>query len=166
MHANLESIFDEAENRYLKPDELGLISQYVESLPERLECYRKLRDNELEVMQLVVNDLQAELPQESVETLERCVKNSLLTLRYCAMGMLLNDEALIHERLLSWLVELNKIYATSQVDSVLFRLMDQHLSRILTSPQMGLLEPMLLVVQRELLDDPTTQSLSATGLGW
>lgn len=166
MHPTLESIFDEAENRYLKPDELGLISQYVESLPERLECYRKLRDNELEVMQLVVNELQAALPQESVETLERCIKNALLSLRYCAMGMLLNDESLIHERLLGWLVELNKTYATTQVDTVLFRLMDQHLSRVLTPSQMGLLEPMLMVVQRELLDDPATQSLSAVGLGW
>jgi len=120
----------------------------------------------LEVMQLVVNELQAELPQESVETLERCVKNGLLTLRYCAMAMLLNDETLIHERLLGWLVELNKIYATTHVDSVLFRLMNQHLSRILTSPQMGMLEPMLMVVQRELLDDVAAQSLTAVGLGW
>lgn len=165
MHPSLESIFDEAETRYLKSDELGLISQYVESLPGRLECYRKLRDNELEVMQLVVNELQAELQHENVETLERCIKNSLLVLRYCAMGMLLNDETLIHERLSSWISELSKIYATSHIDSALFRLIDQHLSRILTPPQMSLLEPMLTAVKQSLLN-PAPQSLTAADLGW
>lgn len=165
MHPSLESIFDEAENRYLKPDELGQISQYVESLPERLECYRKLRDNELEVMQLVANELLAELSQENVDALERCIKNSLLTLRYCAMGMLINDEGLLRERLLGWLSELNKVYATTHIDTVLFRLMDQHLGRILTPKQMSLLEPMLNLVQQELLNT-SPQNLTAAALGW
>lgn len=165
MHPNLESIFDEAENRYLSADELGLISQYVESLPGRLDSYRNLRDNELEIMQLVANDLQAQLPQSSVDVLERSVKNGLLILRYCAMGMLLNDETLIRDRLLGWLTELSKVYDTTEIDSVLFRLMHQHLGRMLPPQQMTLLAPMLEMVQSELLGE-TAQAPSAVGIGW
>lgn len=66
MPPQLEAIFDDAESRYLKPNELQLLSQYVDSLPVRLSAYRTLRDRELEVMQLVADQLQAQLPNEKL----------------------------------------------------------------------------------------------------
>ncbi|HEY9645964.1 MAG TPA: phycobilisome protein [Chroococcidiopsis sp.] len=161
MHPQLQSIFDEAENRYLKPEELGTVSQYVESLPSRLETYRKMRDSELSVMQQVADQLQVELPNEKVEHLERSIKNALLVLRYCAMGMLLNDEDFVKSRLLSWLQENVKAYNSQTIDSALYRLLNQGLNQTFSPQQMALLNPMLSLAQDALLGQPTISSI-----GW
>lgn len=152
MHQQIEAIFDEAESRYLKPEELSILSKYVDSLPQRLEAYRQLRDRELEVMQQVADQLQAEMPQEKVETLERSLKNALLMLRYCAMAMLLNDESFVQERLLSWLGRTVQTYNTQAVDRTLYRLLNQRLSQSLSSDQINLLKPSLLLAQNSLLN--------------
>jgi Phycobilisome protein len=164
MHPQIDNLFDEAEHRYLKPDELSILSQYVDSLPERLETYRVIRDNELIVMQEVANQLQAEMPQEKVERLERSIKNALLVLRYCAMGILLNDERFVKDRLLNWLEQTVKAYGSQVVDSNLYRLLNQRLNQTLTPKQMSYLKPMLNLVQSTLLGGEETVGSSA--IGW
>src|SRR6478672_454670 len=147
MHQQLESLFDEAENRYLKPEELGVLSQYVDSLPQRLETYRQLRDQELALMQQVADQLQAVMPQESIETLERSIKNALLVLRYCAMAMLLNDTSFVQNRLLNWLSRTVQTYNTQAVDMALYRLLNQRLTQVFNPQQLSLLKPSLALAQ-------------------
>ncbi|MBD2056351.1 hypothetical protein H6F88_10015 [Oculatella sp. FACHB-28] len=156
MHPQLETIFDEAENRYLKPEELSLLGEYVDSLPERLEAYRNLRDRELKIMQSVADQLQLELPQQKVEMLERSIKNALLLLRYCAMGMLLNDETFVKERLLGWLSQTIQVYDTRSIDAVLYRLLNQRLKQALNPRHLTLLSPMLLLAQNTLQQPANT----------
>ncbi len=153
MHPQIEAIFNEAENRYLTPDELGLISQYVDSLPERLEAYRTLRDRELEVMQRVADQLQAAMPQEDIKNLERSIKNALLLLRYCAMGMLLDDESFVKDRLLGWLQGTLSSYNIQAIDSTLYRLLNQQLSQTLNASQLNLFTPILTMAQNSLLQN-------------
>jgi hypothetical protein len=162
MHPQIETIFDEAENRYLSADELSCLGQYVESLPERLEAYRKMRDNEIEIMQQVADQLQTEIPQAKVEILERSIKNALLVLRFCSMGMLLNDEGFVKDRLLNWLSQTIKVYNTEAIDTVLYRLLNQKLQQHFTAQQMSLLSPMLNMAQTTLLGQ-TEASNSAIG---
>jgi Phycobilisome protein len=152
MHPQIDALFDEAESRYLKPEELGLINQFVESLPERLEAYRVLRDQEVAIMQPVADQLQAKFPQESTSNLERSIKNALLLMRYCAMGMLVNDEILVRQRLLSWLEQTAQIYNTQAIDAALYQLLNQRLSQTLTSKQMSFLSPLLTLAQTALLE--------------
>lgn len=151
MHPQFATVFDEAENRYLKPEELKPIIQYVASMPERLDTYRSLRDRELEIMQAVTDQLQAELPQEPEESLERCIKHALLMLRYCALSLLINDEDLIQHRFLDWVGPLAKAYDTKNIDAKLYRLLNQQLSKVLTAKQMGYLSPGLALAQEALL---------------
>lgn len=151
MHQHLETLFDEAENRYLKPEELKLLSQYVESLPQRMETYRLLRDQEIELMQQVADQLQAALPQEKTEVLERSIKNALLMLRYCAMAMLLNDDTFVAERLLGWLSRTIQAYDSRKIDATLYRLLNQRLTQVFNPQQMSLLSPPLLLAQKSLL---------------
>lgn len=165
MHPQIESIFDEAENRYLKPEELGVIGQYVESLPERLEAYSKIRDNEIAVMQAVADQLQSEFSSAKVEVLERCIKNALLVLRHCSMGMLLNDFTLIEERLLNWLVQNIQAYNTQQIDTALYKNLNQKLKQVLSPQQFALLQPMLHFAEERLLGQAEA-STSAAAIGW
>jgi hypothetical protein len=151
MHPQIEALFDEAENRYLKPEELTQISQYVDSLPARLDAYRALRDRELEIMQQVADQLQAAMPQEAIENLERSIKNALLTLRYCAMGMLLNNDSFVKERLLNWLSSTVGVFNTRTIDVALYRLLNQQLAQSLNPAHMTLLAPQLKLAQTVLL---------------
>jgi hypothetical protein len=156
MHPQIEALFDEAENRYLKPEELNLVNQYFQSLPLRMDAYRALRDRELDVMQWVADRLEAELPQETTLNLERSLKNALLMLRHCAMGMLLNDEAFVENRLLNWLSNTTEVYGTATIDTVLHRLLNQRLAQVLNQQQSGLLNPHLTKAQATFLKQSPT----------
>lgn len=165
MHPQLEAVFDEAENRYLQPEELGVLSQYVSSLPERLETYRMLRDRELDIMQKVADDLVAALPNESQQSLERSIRNALLVLRYCAMGMLLEDESFVQSRIQGWLKETIQAYNTPQIETQLYTLLDKHLAQSLSAAQVALLKPLLTMAQNTLLG-AAEEPLTASALGW
>ncbi len=151
MHPQIESIFAEAEKRYLNLEELNLINQYVDSLPTRLEIYRTLRDQELNIMQPIAEQLQVAMSQEPTVVLEQSLKNALLMLRYCAMGMLLNDEAFVQERLISWLGGSINGYDTQSADVMIYQLLNQQLSRFFRPEQLNLLLPMLTMAQTALV---------------
>jgi len=152
MHPKLEAIFNEAESRYLKPEELKIISQYVESLPSRLETYQQLRDKELEIMQAVASQLEAQLPQAKTSDLERSLKNAMLMLRYCGMAMLLNDESFVKERLLGWLDVMVETYNSAENENKLYRLLVQQLSQVMSKEQLTLLKPSLTIVKETFLN--------------
>ena len=149
MHLQIEQVFDDVENRYLKTEELKSIAHYVSSVPERLIVYRSLRDRELEIMQWVADQLQADLPQAQESDLERSLKNALLLLRHCAMAMLLDEEEIIHDRFLDWVMPLAEVYETQAIDRRLYQLLNQHLIQIL-GKHMSMLNPMLLKAQNAL----------------
>lgn len=164
MHPQIESAFNEAENRYLHPEELGVITQYVESLPKRMHAYRTLRDKEMTIMQQVADQLVKTLPGETTEALERSIKNALLVMRYCAMGMLLNNEAFVKERLHTWMGQSMKAYHSQTIDFALYELLTQSLNQSLTPQQLSFFNPMLAAAQAEFL--PQDQPLTAAALGW
>lgn len=160
MHPQIAAVFDEAENRYLKPEELKLISQYVSSMPERLDAYRTLRDRELEMMQAVADQLTADLPHESEENIERCIKNALLMLRYCGLSLLVNDESLVERRFLAWVAPLAKVYDTKAIDAKLYRLLNQQLTKTLTAKQLSYISPSLALAQEALLSQSPTPAVA------
>jgi hypothetical protein len=160
MHPQIQAIFDDAENRYLKPEELQVIAQYVDSLPERLELYRTLRDREIEIMQWVVDQLQAQVPQAPLEIVERSVKNALLMLRYCGMGMLLDDETIVHNRFLTWVSQSAKVYNTEKIDTYLYQLLNQRLQTVLGAQPMRFLSPTLITIQTALLSAEPTHGMA------
>jgi uncharacterized protein (UPF0332 family) len=159
MNSKIEQLLDDAENRYLKTNELAVLGQYVTTLNDRLTAYRTLRDQELEIMQPVADALQAACAQESTDTLERCLKNALLVLRYCAMAMLLDDELFVRDRLSGWLEQVTKVYNTEKVDQQLYRLLTQQISQTLPSQHFSLIQPHLQVAQT-LLTSSASQPLN------
>lgn len=158
MQSQLEAIFDEAETRYLKPEELTVLSQFVDSLPERVEAYRTIRDQEIQLLQQVADRLEAEFPQEKTEVLERSLKHGILTLRYCALGMLLNDESLVQKRLIDWLNQMVEVYNTRAIDTALYRLLEQGLNQTLSQKQLALLKPFLSLTANALAGSQAKQA--------
>ncbi len=160
MHPAIEALFDEAENRYLEPDELSVLNTYVESLPERLNAYRCLRDQEISIMQHVADQLESRCPNESQQTLERCLKNALLVMRYSAMAMLLNDSAFLTQRLVAWLEETNAVYQTQTTDTALYQLLNHRLGEVLTQAQLTLLRPHLTIAEKAVVMPTKTTAMA------
>lgn len=155
MHPQLTQLFDEAESRYLKPDEIATVHQYITSLPERLDAYRSLRDQELNLMQRVADQLQRDFANTSIDTLKRSLKHALLLLRTSAMAMLLDDETYLQKRLLQWLTPTMQVYQTQAINTALYRSLNQQLQQTLTLPQLQRLKPMLVLAQTTLLHTGT-----------
>lgn len=151
MNPNLHALFDEPEKRYLQPEELSLLSQYVTSLPERVAVYRRLRDEEVTLMQQVVNALEQQFPRESEDRLKRSLQNGLLALRYAAMAMLTDDPDFVSKRLQSWLPDMVAAYGTQAIDVALHGLLQQQLGKRFTPQQVALLAPGLAVA-REMVE--------------
>jgi hypothetical protein len=80
------------------------------------------------------------------------------------MGILLNDERFVKDRLLNWLEQPIKAYGSQAIDSNLYRLLNQRLSQTLTPKQMGYLNPMLNLVQSALLGQEET--IGSSAIGW
>jgi hypothetical protein len=141
-------MFDAAENRYLQQDELDVLTNYVESLPDRIDTYRCLRDREVNIMQTVADQLEVQFPKESQHMLERCLKNALLVMRYASMAMLQNDPEILDQKLITWLSETNAVYNTQAIDAALYPMLNQQLAATLTASQLELIRPYISTAQQ------------------
>ncbi len=154
MQSHFETLFEAAGERYPHPEDLSLLTQYVASIPERLKTYQWLRDQEITLLQKVADQLEERLPEASEAALERSLRNGALVLRYCAIGMLVNDPSLVRDRISSWLSDSLSL-DHSPSDAMVYRLMTQHLNQLLSASQQLLFHPMFMVAT-DLLGLPET----------
>ncbi len=151
MDTKIKNLISQAQDRYLNAEDLAVFQSYVQSMPKRMGLYRLLRDREIEIMQTVADQLEAQLPKADITILETGVKNLLLVMRYCAMGMLLNDETFLKQRLLDWLEQVSSVYDLKSVNEALYKILNQVLSQELSSDQLSLLQPLITMAQITLI---------------
>ncbi len=149
MKPVIETLFHEAESRYLKPDATAEVSQYMASLKERTGLYRTLRDQEITWMQPIADELEKNFPSEQVARLENSLRHAMLSLRHCAMAMLTDDPNYLDVRFLGWFKESMEIHGTLDLDSHLHTAMRRQLSMSLNAQQFRLLAPFLDRVQAQ-----------------
>ena len=135
MYSALEALFSQVDKRYLSGDELRALGRYSLSLPQRLALYRLLRDAELEIFQAVANQMEAKLPQEPKENLERSLRSGITSLRQCAMSMLMDEPALSADQI-HWLTVTQRNYDSESLDSLMFGLLHQQLEQRFNPKQM------------------------------
>ncbi len=151
MQATIEHIFDDVENRYLPQESLKQVHLYIKSLPERITAYRTLRDRETVILQKVADQLEKTFPNVPKEDLERSLRYAMLTLRQCAMAMLMEDHNYLEDQLISWLRESVAIHGTAKVDRVLYSYLKKVLVQALSAKQFTLLNPLVEQVEGAIL---------------
>lgn len=151
MDTKIQDLIEQAQERYLKSDELGLLETYVRSLPERLKLYQLLRDRELDMLQSVADQIEREVPSTELVDIESGIKNLLLVMRYCAMSMLLNDENFLKQRLLKWLEQVMAQRDMRRLNEALYKLLNQVLRQELSPSQLSLLQPLITAAQVTLI---------------
>lgn len=143
MHPEIEALLDQAENRFLKAEEITAFKRQAASLSQRLKIYEFLRDKEENIFQPVANKLQEKFPDEKQETLERSLKHWLLVLRYCAMAMLLNDQNFLEQRLLDWLSGIFEAHQTQKIEATICNLLQTRIKELLSEQARAVLQPFL-----------------------
>jgi len=151
MHPQIKTLLYEAEEHYLKPEEIETFKHHASSLAQRLETYELLREQEVAIFQPVADQLLEVFPQEKQETLERALKHWLSVLRYCTMAMLLNNQEFLQRRLLEWLTDLVQVHQTQAIEMTLYQLLQVHLKQILSDQQLALVQPFLDQAETTLL---------------
>ena len=151
MIPKIQEIINQAKDRYLVTDELGLMESYISSLPDRLKLYKLIRDREIDILQAVANQVPAELPNVTDEELESGIKNLILVLRYSSMAMLLNDENFLKQRLLNWLEGIMSMRDMRRLNETLYKLLNQELKKQFSSTQLLLIQPLITAAQVTLI---------------
>lgn len=151
MIPKIQDLINQAQDRYLAVDELGLMESYVSSLPDRLKLYKQLRDREIDLLQAVADQVPVELPNVTDAELEAGIKNLILVLRYCSMSMLLNDENFLKERLLNWLEGIMSMRDMRRLNETLYKLLNQLLRQQFSPAQLTLIQPLITSAQVTLI---------------
>jgi hypothetical protein len=141
MYPLFQELIYQAESHYLKTDEIERLNVEISTLKERLELYKTLRDQEIEIFQEVADQLVLKLENESERNLENCLRQWLLTSRYCAMAMLLNNPEFLERRLLEWLTEIVQVHQTQTISDTLYSLLMRRLKKILSEQEFLYLQP-------------------------
>ncbi len=151
MIPKIQELIDQAQDRYLASDELGLMEGYIVSLPERLKLYKLIRDREIDILQSVADQVPSEMPSITDAELEVGIKNLILVLRYCSMAMLLNDENFLKERLLNWLEGIMSMRDMRRLNEILYKLLNQGLRQQFSPSQLALIQPLVTTAQVTLI---------------
>ncbi|MBD2187972.1 globin family protein [Pseudanabaena mucicola] len=151
MVPKIQELINQAQDRYLASDELGLMESYISSLPDRLKLYKLIRDREIAILQAVADSVPNELPSITDEDLETGVRNLILVLRYSSMAMLLNDENFLKERLLNWLEGIMSMRDMRRLNETLYKLLNQELRQQLSPTQLTLIQPLITAAQVTLI---------------
>lgn len=149
----LRQIEMQPDRGYLTAEEMGTLGKFVGSLADRVRAYRQLREWEINLIQELVDRLPAEV-QKNTDALEQSIKQTILILRYAALGMLVDDVNLGRRRLEGWLPTMVEVYQTQAIDELLHRSLNQQLPRLLTNSQFALLKPSLEAAQQLLEKTP------------
>ncbi|NUN64100.1 hypothetical protein HCU40_04880 [Pseudanabaena biceps] len=151
MIPKIQELINQAQDRYLASDELGMMESYVSSLPDRLKLYKLIRDREIDILQAVADQVPSELPNITEQDLETGVRNLILVVRYCSMAMLLNDENFLKQRLLNWLEGIMSMRDMRRLNETLYKLLNQVMRQQLSPPQLAMIQPLITAAQVTLI---------------
>ncbi|MEG4325546.1 phycobilisome protein [Microcoleus sp. herbarium5] len=152
MHPEIEALLDQAENRFLKGEELIAFKRQAVTLVQRLKIYEFLREKEASIFQPVANKVQETFPDEKQETLERSLKHWVLVLRYCAMAMLLNDQNFLEQRLVDWLSGIVEAHQTQKIEATVCNLLQTRIKELLSEQARAILQPFFDQAQSIIID--------------
>ncbi|AFZ46639.1 hypothetical protein Cyast_0663 [Cyanobacterium stanieri PCC 7202] len=154
MYPELQTLIHEAEYNYLQKDDLELFSEHINNLQQKLEVYRLLRDQEIEIFQGVADKLVAQFSDSQEKALETSLHHWLLIMRYAAMAMLLNNPEFLERRLLEWLTDIVQVRESQSIDSAVHSLLMTQLGKTMDSSELNYLEPFLNQAKEYLVNAP------------
>ncbi|MDX2271774.1 MAG: phycobilisome protein [Cyanobacteriota bacterium] len=155
MNSTILEIVRQSEGRYLQPDEMRSLQDYVGSLPHRIAVYQHLQAQETALLDKVISKFQPMLPnltrQHGPKAWDRCRRDLSMVWRYCCMAMLLNDEDYLRDKLLYWMETILKSFKMRDQCQPAYKLMLDTLQFLFSEEQIKLIRPYLLLAKSMLV---------------
>ena len=146
MNHKIDTMFSNAEGRYLEPVEQAELIDYASTLELRLEAMRALQEHEAQIVAACVDDMLAELPdlhQRHVEVREKSIRDMTLVLRCCAMAMVRDSSDYLDQRLLPWFRTILKAFEMQQAAQVAYGALVARSQEQLEPAHFALMSPFL-----------------------
>ncbi len=143
MYPALQELIYQAECDYLQTEDIENLKTEVSTLKQRINVYKTLRDNEVEIFQKIANQLLDKLPKEKLNEIQSCLLQWLSITRYCSMAMILNNPEFLERRLLEWLTDIVEVHQTQSTSQMLHSLLMSRLGEFLSESDITYIEPFL-----------------------
>lgn len=141
----LENVLERSDGNYISAEDLEKLDQSIVSWQSRRETYNLLQAKENAIISQVLTQFQSQNSQLAQkmgnELMEKCQRDLTLVLRHCAMAMLLQDKALLEERLLFWMQNIMRALRRQKICDRLYSLLEQVLPEHLPPENVHLLLP-------------------------
>lgn len=147
MLSQMQRLSLEVDGRYATDEELKFIPEYLKTYELRLQTYQKLQEIEATIVQQVCDKMRVQDPamflSGNLDVTPKCKRDILLTWRYSATAVLLDDSEMLRERLLLWLQTLMRAFAHQRACNLTYLVMKDVAKQHLSPQQSALLMPIL-----------------------
>ncbi len=144
MITQLEALVDGAEGSYATVQDIRNLEHIMSSWPERKDTYLAVQEKEQSIIDRAMEFLhenQSFVEAKSVDSLmvDRCRRDITFTLRSYALGMLLQDEEMLKDRVIYW--QKNILQAMGLQNNQGVKMVYKAICLELTAEQANLLKP-------------------------
>jgi hypothetical protein len=154
MLSQLERLSHEIDGRYASDAELTFTIDYIRSFNLRVQTYQKLQELELALIQTTYDKIQVVNPvifkPGGVDITAKWKRDTLRTLRYVAVAVLMDDADTFRERMLLWFQTIMRAFNAQQSCDLTYQVLQEVVKQNLTAPQANLVCPMLELSRRTL----------------
>jgi hypothetical protein len=156
MNSRFETMFAEAEGRYLNPDEVARMTSYTESLGARLSAMKAIEAVEAKIIDEVIDEVwrkHADFERRHVDARDKARRDITLALRYCALAMVRDDETFLTDKLLYWMRTILQAFHFGKVIDTTYRSLIERSSAHLDPRHFRLVEPYLRLTHQVLTQE-------------
>ena len=154
MLSQLKRLSLEVDGRYASDAELQFMSDYVKSFNLRLQTYQKLQELESKLIEQTyakMRSLDSTLFMQGKDDFTSKWKtDTIRTLRYVAVAVLINDPDTLRERFLIWFQTILRSFGAERTTDVTYQVLQEVVKQDLTPPQASLVCPILELTRRSL----------------
>lgn len=154
MLTQLERLSREIDGRYANDAELIFAIDYVRSFNLRVQTYQRLQELETTLIQQTYDRLQSLEPtvfnHDGTDLTHKWKQDTLRTLRYVAVAVLIDDPDAFQEQMLLWFQTVMRAFKAQRSCNLTYQVMQAVVKQNLTSPQADLVCPLLELCRQKL----------------
>lgn len=150
LNHTLEQHIVDADGRYLSPEELRSLENYVSSYTQRLDTYQKISQHSDAIVLNALKKFARVHPEIIQQSGKRCQYDMSEVLRYIALSILRDDEFLFLEKVMFWLDTVLRAHHKQTACSKAYQYLQEAVEETLSSSNSGLVRPYINVVLNSL----------------
>ncbi|NET54453.1 MAG: phycobilisome protein [Merismopedia sp. SIO2A8] len=140
-------LIQKTEGRYATDAELVFMIHYFKSYPQRLSLYQKLQTLEQSIVQAVYEQMKDKHPhllQSGTQNISgKWKRDTMRTIKYAAIALLLDDPATFQERYLLWFQSIMVAFKSQKSCEVTYSIMQEVIQKLLSAEDFALFSPIL-----------------------